>query len=142
MQFGSQNSQIDESQDGVSMVNDDPMFNMTNGSEMHETGRSKNKVGQGQGKGMVSGRNNRKRDHMYQFVEWNFQRRKGAKRKPQERLRKDHPSFPIITKLLDRYSSGKEIKDLMAAKTAVRYIYNVYMGKAAEYANEKLAQKK
>ena len=29
--------------------------------------------------------------------------------------------------------------DLMAVKTAVRYIYNVYMGKAAEYANEKQA---
>ena len=40
---------------------------------------------------------------------------------------------------MDRFNSGKEIKDLMAVKTAVRYIYNVYMGKAAEYANEKMA---
>ena len=40
---------------------------------------------------------------------------------------------------MDRYNSGKEIKELMAVKTAVRYIYNVYMGKAAEYANEKQA---
>ena len=30
----------------------------------------------------------------------------------------------------------------MAVKSAVRYIYNVYMGKAAEYANEKQNLKK
>ena len=57
-------------------------------------------------------------------------------------MRKDHPSFPIITKLMERFNSGREIKDLMAVKSAVRYIYNVYMGKAAEFANEKLASKK
>ena len=43
---------------------------------------------------------------------------------------------------MDRFNSGKEIKELMAVKSSVRYIYNVYMGKAAEYANEKQAQKK
>ena len=40
---------------------------------------------------------------------------------------------------MDRFNSGKEIKELMAVKSSVRYIYNVYMGKAAEYANEKQA---
>ena len=57
-------------------------------------------------------------------------------------MRKDHPSFPIVNKLMERFNTGKEIKELMAVKSSVRYIYNVYMGKAAEYANEKQAQKK
>ncbi len=40
-------------------------------------------------------------------------------------------------KILDKFNKGKEIKDLMPVKTAVRYIYNIYMGKAAEFAMEK-----
>ena len=40
---------------------------------------------------------------------------------------------------MDQFNAGKDINDLMAVKSAVRYIYNVYMGKAAEYANEKQA---
>ena len=80
---------------------------------------------------------------MYQFVEWNFSKRsKGGAKKPVERLRKDHPSFNIITKLMDKHTAGKEIKELMAVKSAVRYIYNVYMGKAAEFAAEKANMKK
>ena len=118
-------------------------MNVTNNSEMLNLNKSKDGMGN---KNVVPSANraqnrNKKKDHMYQFVEWNFQRRR-AKKKPQERLRKDHPSFPIITKLMDQFNAGKDIKDLMAVKSAVRYIYNVYMGKAAEYANEKQAQKK
>ena len=82
----------------------------------------------------------KKRDNMYQFVEWNFQKRKDKNKK--ERTRKEHPSFPIVMKLLERVKSGKEIKDAMPVKSAVRYIYNVYMGKASEYAQVKNAFKK
>lgn len=49
-------------------------------------------------------------------------------------MRKDHPCFPIVTKLLEKMKAGKEIKDLMPVKSAVRYIYNIYMVKAAEFA--------
>ena len=33
----------------------------------------------------------KKKDHMYQFVEWNFQKR--AQKAKKLRLRKEHPSF-------------------------------------------------
>jgi len=45
-------------------------------------------------------------------------------------------------KLLDKFNAGKENKDLMPVKTAVRYIYNIYMGKASEFAQEKQTLKK
>ena len=77
----------------------------------------------------------KKKDHMYQFVEWNFQKRSAKGKK--ERMRKEHPSFNLVMKILERFKAGKEIKDLMPAKSAARYIYNVYMGKASEFAQEK-----
>jgi hypothetical protein len=40
-------------------------------------------------------------------------------------------------KLLDKFKQGKEIKEIMPVKSAVRYIYNIYMGKASEFAQEK-----
>ena len=83
----------------------------------------------------------KKRDHMFQLVEWNFKRREGPKEK-KERLRKDHASFPIVMKMLEKFKSGKEIKDVMAIKSAARYIYNIYMGKASDFAQEKQLSKK
>lgn len=76
---------------------------------------------------------------MTQFVEWNFQKSSRADKKL--RLRKDHASYPIISKLLEKFNAGKEMKDMMPVKTAVRYIYNIYMGKANEFASEKSTRK-
>ena len=68
---------------------------------------------------------------MFQFVEWNFQKR-AALGGPKARNRKDHPSFPIMIKILEKNQKNKEIKELMPMKTLTRYIYQVYMAKAAE----------
>ena len=75
-----------------------------------------------------------------QFVQWNFQRREKDAAQKKERLRKDHPSFNIVMKLLDKLKKGKEIKDLMPVKSLSRYLYNIYMAKAAEQATEKQNQ--
>ena len=37
-----------------------------------------------------------------------------------------------MMKILEKNSKNKEIKDLMPMKTLTRYIYQVYMAKAAE----------
>lgn len=83
----------------------------------------------------------KKRENMYQFVEWNFQKRnaKGARK---DREKKDHPSFNIVNKLMDKLHKGQEPKEMMPVKTAVKYIYSIYMGKAQEFAQEKQNQKK
>ena len=97
---------------------------------LNVTGNSDNLPGARQAKGAKT--KHKKKEHMYQFVEWNFQRKSGKEKK--DRLRKDHPSFPIVNKLLEKFKSGKEIKDSMAIKSAARYIYNIYMGKASDFA--------
>lgn len=74
----------------------------------------------------------KKKEQMSQYVEWNFSKR--DKKKPKERLRKDHPSFNIVMKLLDKFKANKEIKEIMPIKSTVRFIYAVYMGKAADIA--------
>ena len=53
-------------------------------------------------------------------------------------LRKEHPSYPIVMKLLEKHKLGKEIKEVIPVKSAVRFIYNVYMGKASEFAQDKM----
>ena len=45
-------------------------------------------------------------------------------------------------KLLERHKLGKEIKEVIPVKSAVRFIYNVYMGKASEFAQDKMDQKR
>lgn len=69
---------------------------------------------------------------MSQYVEWNFNKR--DKKKTKERLRKDHPSFNIVMKLVEKFKGNKEIKEIMPIKSTVRFIYAVYMGKAADIA--------
>ena len=123
--------------DGGMLDQDHDMLNLTNLSDVINGG-TRDTLSKA-GKGNKSGKTKKQRDHMYQFVEWNFQKRQ---RKEKTRLRKDHPCFPIITRLLERFNQGKEIKDLMSVKSAARYIYNIYMGKAAEFAQEKQANKK
>ena len=71
---------------------------------------------------------------MTQFVAWNFQRRDKGKK---DKLRKDHPSYNIVSKLLDKFKNGKDIKDLMPVKSVARYLYNIYMAKAADLASDK-----
>jgi len=112
----------------------------TNVSQLLEPGKTGIDLTMGTGAKAVNKQTSKKRDNMYQFVEWNFQKRKDKNKK--ERLRKDHPSFPIIMKLLERVKSGKDIKDAMPVKSASRYIYNIYMGKASEYAAVKTPFKK
>ena len=80
---------------------------------------------------MGQARKDGKKNNMFQFVEWNFQKRGGAGG-PKARNRKDHPSFPIMIKILEKNKKSKEIKELMPMKTLTRYIYQVYMAKAAE----------
>ena len=104
------------------------LLNLTNVSEMGDaTGKQKSRLGH------HNIRLNKKQSTT-QFVQWNFSRQE---KKKKDRLRKDHPSFPIITKLLDKFKAGKDIKEMMPVKSAARYIYNIYMGKAAEFAQEK-----
>ena len=43
----------------------------------------------------------RKKKDMFHFVEWNFQKRAGLGG-PKTRNRKDHPSFPIMIKILEK----------------------------------------
>ena len=62
------------------------------------------------------------------------------KRQPKDKqvkLREDHPSYPIISKILAAYRAGKDIKDMMPLKTATRYIYQIYAKKAAEVVESK-----
>jgi len=73
---------------------------------------------------------------MSQYVEWSFNKA-DKKKAPKERLRKDHPSFNIVTKLLEKFKGNKEVKEIMPVKSAVRFIYYVYSGKAAEIAAER-----
>jgi len=54
-----------------------------------------------------------------------------------ERLRKDHPSFNIVNKLLEKFKQGKEIKEMMPVKGALRVIFNIYKERATELALEK-----
>ena len=83
-----------------------------------------------------TGGKDKKKEKMTQFVEWNFQKR-DKRRNKQEKLRKDHPSFNIVTRLLDRFKLGKDIKELMPIKSVARFIYNIYMAKAADLASDK-----
>ena len=69
-----------------------------------------------------------------QTAQWNLRRKE---KKEKTRLRKDHPSFGIVSKLLDKFQAGKDIKEMMPVKSAARYIYNIYMQQAAEFAAEK-----
>ena len=69
-------------------------------------------------------------------MEWNFQKRDKRRNKP-EKLRKDHPSFNIVTRLIEKFKLGKDIKELMPVKSVTRFIYNIYMAKAAELASDK-----
>lgn len=55
----------------------------------------------------LQNRKDKRRDKLTQFMEWNFLKREKQAKK--ERLRKDHPSFNIVMKLLDKYKQGKEI---------------------------------
>lgn len=55
-------------------------------------------------------------------------------------MRRDHPSFNIVTKLLDKFKLGKDIKELMPVKSIARFIYNIYMAKAADLASDKQTQ--
>ena len=43
-----------------------------------------------------------------------------------------------MTKILQNYQKNKEIKEVMPWKTFNKYIYQVYMAKAAEIQAEKL----
>mmetsp|Transcript_24110 Transcript_24110/g.32326 ORF Transcript_24110/g.32326 Transcript_24110/m.32326 type:complete len:108 (-) Transcript_24110:1346-1669(-) len=79
-----------------------------------------------------------KGDRKTQFVEWNFQKR--DRRAKRDRLRKDHPSFNIFMKLLDKLKNGKEIKESMPAKSVARYLFAIYMAKAADLASDKQTQ--
>ena len=79
-----------------------------------------------------------KGDKKTQFVEWNFQKR--DRRAKKDRLRKDHPSYNIVSKLLEKFKNGKDPKELMPTKTVARYLFNIYMAKAADLAQEKQGQ--
>ena len=46
-----------------------------------------------------------------------------------------------MTKILQNYQKNKEIKEVMPWKTFNKYIYQVYMAKAAEIQAEKLDKK-
>lgn len=117
------NNNLDGSQDS----NDD--VNMMDVSGLADRGAdAKSNAKDAQGKRDK----NKKKDHMYQFVEWSFVKR--TKKGKKLRIRKDHPSFSIVTKLLEQFKAGKDIKVYMPVKSAVRYIYNIYMGKASEFA--------
>lgn len=76
------------------------------------------------------GGNKKKDEKGFGFIEWNFQKRNAMQKKL--RQRKDHPSFPIVQRILERYNAGKDIKDLMPVKGAFRVIYQVYSKKAEE----------
>ena len=104
-------------------------------STSHEPGEG------GAGKNTSKGRDasQKQKKNMFQFVEWSFQKRQlgGAR----VRNRKDHPSFPLMIKILEKHQKKQEIKELMPMKTLTRYIYQVYMAKAAEIQSEKLGKK-
>ena len=72
----------------------------------------------------------KKEDRGFQFAEWNFLKRTQNRKK--ERYRKDHPSFPIVTRLLERFKAGKDIKDTMPVKGCFRVIHQVYLKKAED----------
>jgi hypothetical protein len=46
-----------------------------------------------------------------------------------------------MIKILEKNQKGKEIQELMPMKTLTRYIYQVYMAKAAEIQADKLGKK-
>ena len=48
------------------------------------------------------------------------------------KLREDHATFSIVSKLLEKFKHGKDIKEAMPLKTATRYIYQIYLKKSAE----------
>lgn len=52
-------------------------------------------------------------------------------------IKKDHPSFNIVNKLLEKFKQGKEIKEMMPVKGALRVIFTIYKERAAELALEK-----
>ena len=76
------------------------------------------------------GGNKKKEDRGFQFAEWNFLKRTQNRKK--ERYRKDHPSFPIVTRLLERFKAGKDIKDTMPVKGCFRVIHQVYLKKTED----------
>ena len=80
----------------------------------------------------------RKERSMFQFVQWSFQKREENK----QQLRKEHPSTPIVTKILEKFKTGKEPKDMMPMKTATRYIFNIYLKKANELSSGGSPKKK
>jgi len=67
---------------------------------------------------------------MFKFVKWSFQKRKENSKKI--KLRKDHPSFPVITKIINQFQANREFKDVMPYKTAVKQMQNIFSKKLAE----------